>query len=421
MRFLRTTSTGRLLAALAAVVVVIAGGAAIAVGATGSGTPPKKQSLAKSLHAALTAKPVAGLSAHITFTNGLISPDNFTGGATDPILQGASGRLYVSGDHRMRLELYSQSGDAEIVLNGQNFWISDPSMNTVYEGTLPKSTSGSHGRAKSSADGGVPSVAQIQSDIRSVLGHIHLSGVKTSDPTVVAHQPAYSVTVSPKHSAGLLGDIQLAWDAAHGVPLDIQVHASGNQTPVLELRADSVSYGAQPASLFTMAPPAGEKVVKVATPNPGAKKSTSSSKKHSDVTGVSAVAARVPFALAAPSTVVGKPRQIVKLLDYGGKPAALVAYGNGLGAIAVIEQAADPSSSSTSSSSSSSDPGAGGLSLPTVTITGANHQSLASGQELGTALGTVLRFTHSGVAYTVLGSVAPYAAEQAAAALLSNG
>jgi hypothetical protein len=41
----------------------------------------------------------------------------------------------------------------------------------------------------------------------------------------------------------------------------------------------------------------------------------------------------------------------------------------------------------------------------------------ASGTELGTPLGTVIRFTRNGVSYTVLGSVAPYAAESAARAL----
>jgi hypothetical protein len=41
----------------------------------------------------------------------------------------------------------------------------------------------------------------------------------------------------------------------------------------------------------------------------------------------------------------------------------------------------------------------------------------ATGQELATPLGTVVRFTRAGVAYTVLGSVAPYAAETAARAL----
>ena len=53
----------------------------------------------------------------------------------------------------------------------------------------------------------------------------------------------------------------------------------------------------------------------------------------------------------------------------------------------------------------------GGSSLPKISING------ASGQELDTALGTVLRFQRGGVDYTVLGSVPPTAAEAAARAL----
>ncbi len=49
-----------------------------------------------------------------------------------------------------------------------------------------------------------------------------------------------------------------------------------------------------------------------------------------------------------------------------------------------------------------------GLSLPTVSING--H----SGQELATALGTVVRVSSGPVGYTVLGSVPPTAAEAAA-------
>jgi hypothetical protein len=41
----------------------------------------------------------------------------------------------------------------------------------------------------------------------------------------------------------------------------------------------------------------------------------------------------------------------------------------------------------------------------------------STGQELSTALGTVVRFTRGGVAYTVLGSVPAAAAEQAARGL----
>ena len=52
-----------------------------------------------------------------------------------------------------------------------------------------------------------------------------------------------------------------------------------------------------------------------------------------------------------------------------------------------------------------------GLSLPTVSING------ATGQELDTALGTVVRFTRGGVTYTVIGSVPAAAAEAAARGL----
>ena len=67
---------------------------------------------------------------------------------------------------------------------------------------------------------------------------------------------------------------------------------------------------------------------------------------------------------------------------------------------------------------SKSEPGAAGaggsdegLSLPKVSING------VQGEELDTALGTVLRFSRGGVDYVVLGSVPPAAAEAAARAL----
>jgi hypothetical protein len=55
--------------------------------------------------------------------------------------------------------------------------------------------------------------------------------------------------------------------------------------------------------------------------------------------------------------------------------------------------------------------GQAGLSLPTVSING------ATGEELDTALGTMIRFSRGGVAYTVIGSVPPAAAEAAARGL----
>jgi outer membrane lipoprotein-sorting protein len=405
-RFLRTASTRRLVATISGVIVAIALGTAIAVAAAGSGPVPRKTSLARAVHTALAAKGVQGISGRISFTNHLIDASDFQGNV-DPILSGASGRFWLSKDH-LRLELQSDNGDAQVIVNNGSFWISDPSSNTVYEGTLP-----SHGKQKDSAKGqdAIPSVGQIQRDINRLAQHLNLSGAIPGD---VADQAAYTVKVSPKHDGGLLGNVQLAWDAVRGVPLRIGIYAQGQSSPVLQLKVTDISYGAVSGSVFSIKAPAGDKVVRIApaggNSNPTAPLAgkARSHKARAQVSGVAAVAQRVPFALAAPHSLDGLHRQSTTLLDWGGTPAALVTYGENLGGVAVIEQQATAGNASQGPNSSG---GQGGLSVPTVSING------ASAQELATPLGTVLRFTRGGVAYTVIGSVPPTAAELAARAL----
>jgi hypothetical protein len=421
MKFLRTAPTGRLLALIGGLIVAIAAGTAIAVAATGNGPVPKPKPLARAVHDALAAQAVKGITADVSFTNNLISAADIPGETADPLLQGTRhGRVWLSDDGRLRIELQGDNGDANLVVGKNSFWISDPMQHTVYKGTLPadKSSSGGakHWSGKPAASArGVPSIAQIQSRLTQLTKSVDVGGIATSDPGDVAGRPAYSVSLSPKHSGGLLGQAQLAWDAVTGTPLRVAIYARANATPVLALTATNISYGQIADSDLTIQPPAGDKVVTVSSlaghgvaplaPQAAAKAARAAHAKgnHAHVSGVAAVARHVPFTLAAPRALAGLPRADVSLLDWGGQPAALVTYGKGLGAIAVIEQGA---------SGHAAPSGSGGeLNLPSVSING------ATGQELATPLGTVLRFTRSGVAYTVLGSVTPYAAETAARAL----
>jgi outer membrane lipoprotein-sorting protein len=415
MKYLRTVSTHRLLATLAGLVIAAAGGTAIAVAASGAGPVPVRSGLARALREAISARTVTGISARITFTDNLIDTSVLqgTGQGSDPILTGATGRLWLSSDHQLRLELQSSNGDAQVLVSNGSFWISDPSSNTVYEGTLPQDKGTS--KAGATKQETLPSIAQIQSDLNSLMGHADISGAIPSD---VAGQAAYTVRISAKHDGGLLGSAALAWDAARGVPLRFAIYARGNSTPVLQLAATDISYGPVRASDFAISPPAGAKVVKISTPGNGTaaghaartepRAKLKAHHSQASVSGVAAVARRLPFALVAPNTLVGLPRQTVQLLDWAGKPAALVTYGQNLGGVAVIEQAPSPDATN---SQSSGQGGGGSLSLPTVSIHG------ATGQELDTALGTVVRFTRRGVAYTVLGSVPAVAADAAARAL----
>jgi outer membrane lipoprotein-sorting protein len=409
MKYLRTVSTSRLLALLTGAIIAVVGGTAIAVAASSGGPVPAPSSLADAVHTALSGSKLTGFSADITFTNHLIPAANLQG--SDPLLSGASGRLWFSPDqHRLRIELQSNNGDAQILVDQNSFWISDPRANIVYKGTLPaSSTTGDAGKPAGSDT--VPSITQIQSDITKLFQHLNINGVASGQPSAipgdVSGQPTYSVRVTPRHDGGLLGAAEVAWDAVRGVPLDFAVYASNSSSPVLELQASNISYGPVAASDFAVNPPAGAKVVTLSTPSGAA------ADKHGGhgkpVRGLTAVASSVPFKLAAPDTIAGLPRQTVAKLDWGGTPAAVVTYGQGVGGIAVIQRAAGSSSSSSSSSGSSgSSTGQSGLSLPSVSING------NTAHELATALGTVLMFDHAGVSYTVIGSVPPTAAELAA-------
>ncbi len=96
--------------------------------------------------------------------------------------------------------------------------------------------------------------------------------------------------------------------------------------------------------------------------------------------------------------LVGLPREDVRLVGGPDSHAALVIYGQGLGAIVVVERKPDATQGQNGSLSS----------LPTISLDG------VTAHELGTQLGTVLEWQRPGTAYVLAGSLPPAAAEAAA-------
>ena len=258
MSYLRHISTRRLLALVVGCALAIGvGAAAIALAAGGTGATPPPKPLADAIHDALAAPQPAGVTARIDFTNHLVDAASLQG--ADPLLTGANGRLWASGD-KLRLELQASDaggggGDVQVLLDGDRLTVIDPGANTVYRIALPKHASEQSGQK---ANEPVPSVARIQQALTSLAQDATVSGAV---PDNVAGRPAYSVRVSPRHDGGLLGGAELAWDAERGVPLRAAVFASGNGTPVLELRATDISFGPVAAGDLTVPEPAGAKIV----------------------------------------------------------------------------------------------------------------------------------------------------------------
>jgi outer membrane lipoprotein-sorting protein len=380
---LRTTSTGRLVAIVAALVALALTGALARAAISGSDPKPDPKPLDRAVHDAITAPPVDGVSARVTFTNGLLPSGSLPQGAASPLAAGAEGRLWLAGDGRARLELQSEAGDAQIVADGERLTVYDSSAKTAYTMAMPAEKD-----APAHED---PSMADVRRGLDGLAEAWTLSGAQ---PTSTAERPTYTVRIAPKDDGGLLGAAELAWDALTGVPLRVAVYAQGQDEPVLKLEAADVSFGEIDGSTFDIEPPAGTRVVEIDPVTVDGRG------RATRVRGVEAVQRRLPFELSAPAQLAGLPRTEVRLVNVGGAPGAASVYGEGMGAIVVLQHEAGPQ-----------DAGDGGLELPEINIDG------ATGTEIATPLGTVVRFQRDGVAYTVLGSVPPVAAENAARGL----
>jgi outer membrane lipoprotein-sorting protein len=416
----RRLPLSRLLIGFALVLALGVSATALASSLVTGPTPPPKP-LADAIHDGLAATPVSGVSADIQLTNSLVDASSLqspTGGggesSTNPLLSGASGRLWISDSGKVRLELQSDSGDTQVLYDGQTLTLYDASSNTVYEVHPPQgqgSTAPADSGTATSDKHQIPTVQQIQDTITKLMRDATVSG---AIPTDVAGQPAYQVHISPSHDGGLVGGATLAWDATHGAPLDLAIYATGSSAPVLELKATNISYGPVADSVFAFTPPAGAKVNDVALPGGhSGTQAPGGAPDHGRVTGKAAVQAALPFTLSAPDTLAGMAFDNVELISSAKHPAALLTYGKGLGGIAVLERAAKPgavapSSAQQSDASSQSLP----AQLPQVAVGGG-----AKATELPTALGTVLSFDRGGVSYVLAGSVTPAVAQAAAQGL----
>lgn len=376
MRFLRTLSTRSLVLVGVAAALLVAGGTIAIAASGGSGPVPSSKPLPRAIHEGLVASQPAGITARIRFTNRLFPSGALMGQAGSALMSGASGRLWMRDDGRGRLELQSNAGDVQVVWKKGEATVFDASSNTVYRINLPAGK-----REKRHVP---PSVAGIGAFLAELTKHVNVS---SAQPSNVGGRPAYTVQLSPKQPGGLLGSVRLAWDASRGVPLRAAVYARGGTKPVLELEATSIDYRAVPLSTVAIAPPAGARVVNLGAPAARAR------------AGRKVGPTQLPFEVVAPNSLAGLKRSATHLVGRGPRRGVLVVYGDGLGAITVLER--------------ESGAGSGGPleSLPIVPLDG------VVAHELATPLATVLTWERGDVSYVLAGSVEPSVAEAAARSL----
>lgn len=351
---------------IAALLVVIAVAASSALG--GGGEAPPAKSLPQAIHDALAAPKVDGVTARVRLTS-----DLFSGATTEQssaLLKGGSGRLWAA-PGKLRIELQSDNGDAQIVYADGKGYVYDGPSDTAYT----FATSSQNGSDSHSDSEAVPTIAQIEQRITKAEQHASIDGPQ---PEVIGGQPAYQVRVTPKDSGGLVGGAELAWDAVRGVPLKVAVYARGASSPAVQLEVTDIGYGGVDPSTFSLTPPAGAKIVDMGGGS------------GSGDNGGSDSAAKPSFSAVQPAALGSRDRREVKQAGDG----YVVLYGKGLDTVAVFEHKAKAGDQPATPASTDGQP----LELPTVKVNGVKATAF------GTPLGGVVSFERDGIAYAVVGS-----------------
>jgi outer membrane lipoprotein-sorting protein len=169
-------------------------------------------------------------------------------------------RVWYSGPDNARVALLGTLGESDIIRAGNDVWTWSSRTRTATHRTLtdgePTDQTGS---APQHLGSGVPTTPKEASD--QVLKAIDPTTVVTTAGSArVAGQAAYELVLAPRDAASLIGQVRLAIDANHQVPLRVQVFGRGASKPAIEVAFTKVTFTRPDAGQFRFAPPPGATV-----------------------------------------------------------------------------------------------------------------------------------------------------------------
>jgi outer membrane lipoprotein-sorting protein len=245
------------LGAVAVVGIVIAG----SVIARGQTTPTLPARTTAQLLAAVDSQAAlpSAMTAVVQENASLGLPD--LPGSSDPL----SGLSLLSGSHtfriacdgpaKVRVAIPVTMGETDLRRDGNSVWVWDSETNRATHYVLP---AGASGGSATPATPSVPTPQQLAKQILAAVGSTTTVGLQQN--VTVAGQPAYQLSVAPKDSRSLIGQVRIAIDAKNSLPLQVQVFARGAASPAFSVGYTSLSFATPAASNFTFSPPPGAKV-----------------------------------------------------------------------------------------------------------------------------------------------------------------
>lgn len=246
----------------AGAIAVVGGLVAASVVSKAQATPPLPPRTPAQLLAAVAGRtgPLPPLTGTVVETAALGLPA--LPGTGDPtslqsLLTGSHTiRVWYAGPRRARLAIPGQLSETDVIRNGRDVWIWSSVRNTATHLVLPARST----REPAPGAGHSPlTPQQAASQILAAVGPSTRVGVASN--VTVAGEPAYELVLAPKDGRSLVGQVRIAVDARHDVPLRVQVFSRASATPAFQTGFTSISFTQPAAANFTFRPPAGAKVV----------------------------------------------------------------------------------------------------------------------------------------------------------------
>ncbi len=261
----------RWLVPTAAAVLVIGGGAAAGT-IVASADPALPERSAAQLLADLQTARVDGMSGTVVQRADLGLPPiaqlaagagNGNGAAELSRLVAGSNtlRVWYAGPEKARVAVLGTQGQTDLIRNGQDVWVWRSADNSATHLKVPAAGPEPERKLPTS----VPSTPQEAAD--AALAAIDpTTKVTTTGSAEVAGRAAYELVLAPRDTASLVGQVRMAIDAEHHVPLRVEVYAANTAEPAFRVAFEQVDFTVPDAEQFAFNPPPGATVKDEAVP-----------------------------------------------------------------------------------------------------------------------------------------------------------
>ena len=187
-----------------------------------------------------------------------------------------SGLSWLSGTHtvqiwyadpaHVRIAVPVPLGESDVRRDGRNVWFWNSKDSQVTHLVLPAGAAAvpPGGGSASGFEGAPPTPQQVAKQLLTAVGPTTQVGLQQN--VMIAGQAAYQISLAPKASGSLIGQIRIAIDAGRALPLRVQIFARGAGSPAFQVGFTSLQFGTPAAANFTFSPPPGANVKTVTVP-----------------------------------------------------------------------------------------------------------------------------------------------------------